>query len=138
MVAQSCEEGNGTPLQYSYLENPMEGGAWKAAVHGVAEGRTQLSDFTFTFPFHALEKEMAKPTPLFLPEESQGRGSLVGCRLWGRSRTDGTWQQQQQQHTHWLTSDVALQSSSTPFPYVHTHNVSTAISSFRFLKSGVS
>ena len=50
---------NGTPLQYSYLENPMDGGAWKAAVHGVAESQTQLSDFTFTFHFHALEKEMA-------------------------------------------------------------------------------
>ena len=47
------------PLQYSCLENPMDGGAWKAAVHGVAEGRTRLSDFAFTFHFHALEKEMA-------------------------------------------------------------------------------
>ena len=55
----SSGEGNGTPLQYSCLENPMEGGAWKAAVHGVAEGRTRLSDFTFTFHFHALGKEMA-------------------------------------------------------------------------------
>ena len=54
-----CGEGNGTPLQYSCLENPMDGGAWKAVVHGVAEGQTQLSDFTFTFHFHALEKEMA-------------------------------------------------------------------------------
>ena len=53
-------EGNGTPLQYSCLENPMDGGAWKTAVHGVAEGWTRLSDFTFTFHFHALEKEMAK------------------------------------------------------------------------------
>ena len=52
-------EGNGTPLQYSCLENPMGGGAWKAAVHGVAEGLTWLSDFTFTFHFHVLEKEMA-------------------------------------------------------------------------------
>ena len=54
-------EGNGTPLQYSCLENPMDGGAWKAAVHGVAEGQTRLNDFTFTFTFHfnALEKEMA-------------------------------------------------------------------------------
>ena len=52
-------EGNGTLLQYSCLENSMDGGAWKAAVHVVAEGRTQLSDFTFTFHFHALEKEMA-------------------------------------------------------------------------------
>ena len=52
-------EGNGTPLQYSCLENPMDGGAWKSVVHGVAEGRTGLSNFTFTFYFHALEKEMA-------------------------------------------------------------------------------
>ena len=51
-------EGNGTPLQYSCLENPMDIGVWKAAVHGVAEGRTRLSDFTFTFHFPALEKEM--------------------------------------------------------------------------------
>ena len=48
-------EGSGTPLQYSCLENPMHGGAWWAVVHGVAEGRTRLSDFTFTFHFHALE-----------------------------------------------------------------------------------
>ena len=52
-------DGNGTPLQYSCLENPMDGGAWWAAVHGVAKGRIRLSDFTFTFHFHALEKEMA-------------------------------------------------------------------------------
>ena len=52
-------EGNGTPLQYPRLENPMVGGAWWAAVHGVAKSRTRLSDFTFTLHFHALEKEMA-------------------------------------------------------------------------------
>ena len=55
----SFGEGNGTPLQYSCLENPMDGGAWWPAVHGVAKSRTQLSDFTSTFHFHALEKEMA-------------------------------------------------------------------------------
>ena len=54
-----CGEGNSTPLQYSCLENPVDRGAWKAAVHGVAEGWTRLSDFTFTFHFHSLEKEMA-------------------------------------------------------------------------------
>ena len=53
------EEGDGTPLQYSCLENPMDGGAWWAAVNGVTKSRTWLSDFTFTFQFHALEKEMA-------------------------------------------------------------------------------
>ena len=52
-------EGNGNPLQYSCLANPMDGGAWGAAAHGVAKSRTWLGDFTFTFHFHALEKEMA-------------------------------------------------------------------------------
>ena len=51
-------EGNGTPLQCSCLDSPMDGGAWWAAVHGV-KSRTRLSNFTFTFHFHALEKEMA-------------------------------------------------------------------------------
>ena len=59
VYAGHIRNGNGTPLQYSCLENPMDGGAWKAAVHGVAEGRARQSDFTFTFHFHALEKEMA-------------------------------------------------------------------------------
>ena len=52
-------EGNGTPLQYFCLESPMDGGAWSAAVHEVSGSRIRLSDFTFTFHFHALEKEMA-------------------------------------------------------------------------------
>ena len=55
----STTEGNGTPLQYSCLENPMDGGAWWAAVHGVARSKTRLSDFTLTFHFYALEEEMA-------------------------------------------------------------------------------
>ena len=54
-----CLLRNGTPLQYPCLENPMGGGAWWAAVHGVAKSRTRLSDLTFPFPFHALEMEMA-------------------------------------------------------------------------------
>ena len=82
-------EGNGTPLQYSCLENPMDGGARWAAVHGVAKSRTRLSDFPFTFHFHALEKEMAT-APVFLPGESQGRGSLVGCHLWGCRESNTT------------------------------------------------
>ena len=77
-------EGNGTPLQYSCLENPMGGGAWKAAVHGVAK-----SDFTFTFCFHALEKEMATHSSV-LAWRIPGTGSLVGCRLWGRTELDTT------------------------------------------------
>ena len=58
-IGISDGEGNGTPLQYSCLENPMDGGAWWAAVHGVAESQPRLSDFTFTVHFHALEEEMA-------------------------------------------------------------------------------
>src|SRR5574340_356169 len=54
-----CGEGNGTPLQYSCLENPIDRGAWLAAVHGVPKSQTRLNDFTFNFHFHALEKEMA-------------------------------------------------------------------------------
>ena len=79
-------EGNGTPLQYSCLENPMDRGAWKAAVHGVLKSRTRLSDFPFTFHFHWRRKW--QPTPVFLPGESQERGSLVGWRLWGRTESD--------------------------------------------------
>ena len=55
----SLGEGNGNPLQYCHLENPMDGGGWWAAVHGVSKSWTRLSDFTFTFHFHALKKEMA-------------------------------------------------------------------------------
>ena len=82
-------EGNGIPLQYSCLENPMDGGGWKAEVHGVAEGQTRLSDFTFTFHFHAWRRKW-QPTPVFLPGESQGRESLVGFRLWGHTESDTT------------------------------------------------
>ena len=67
----------------------MDRGAWWAAVHGVAKSQTRPSDFTFTFHFHALEKEMAT-TPVFLPGESQGQRSLVGCHLWGHTESDTT------------------------------------------------
>ena len=73
------------PLQYSCLENPMDRGALKAAVHGVAEGWTRLRDFTF---IHWRRK--GQPTPVLLPEESQGRGSLLGCHLCGRTESDMT------------------------------------------------
>ena len=67
----------------------MDRGAWWAAVHGVTRSQTRLKDFTFTFHFHALEKEM-QPTPVFLAGESQGWGSLVGCHRWGRTESDTT------------------------------------------------
>ena len=77
------------PLQYSCLENPMDGGAWQAAVHGVPKSRTQLSDFTFTSHFPALEKEMATHSSV-LAWRIPGTGSLVGCRLWCRTESDTT------------------------------------------------
>ena len=70
-------EGNGTPLQYSCLEKPMDGGAWWATLHGVAKSRTPLSDFTFTFHFHALEKEMATHSSVLawrIPETGEPGG----------------------------------------------------------------
>ena len=78
-------EGNGTPLQYSCLENPMVGGAWKAAVLGVTEGRTRLSDFTFTFHFDALEKEMA-PHSSVLAWRIPGLGEPGGLPSMGSLR----------------------------------------------------
>ena len=81
-------EGNGTPLQYSCLENPMDGGAWKAAVHGVSEGWTRLRTSLSLFTFMHWRRKW-QPTPVFLPGY-QGWGSLVGCRLWGRTESDMT------------------------------------------------
>ena len=94
VLKRRIREGNGTPLQYSCLENPMDGGAWWAAVHGVAKGQTRLSDFNFTFQFSLSTfmdwRRKWQPTPVFLPGESQGRGSLVDCHLWGRTESDTT------------------------------------------------
>ena len=70
-------EGNGTPLQYSGLENPMDRGAWWAVVHGVARSQTGLSDFTFTVHFHALEKEMVT------------HSSVLAWRIPGTAEPDG-------------------------------------------------
>ena len=78
---------HGSPLQYSCPENPMNGGAWWAVVHGVAKSWTRLSKFTFTF-LHWRRKW--QPTPVFLPGESKGQGSLVSCHLWGRTELDAT------------------------------------------------
>ena len=86
----SCGEGNGTPLQYSCLENPMDGGAWKAAVHGVTEGRTRLSDFTFTFHFYALEKEIATHSSV-IALRITGTGEPGGLPSVGLHRVGHNW-----------------------------------------------
>ena len=83
-------EGNGSPLQYSCLENPMDGGAWWAAVHGVARSWTRLSDFPFTFHFHALEKEMATHSSV-LAWRIPGTGEPCGLLSLGLHRDGHAW-----------------------------------------------
>ena len=85
--AELCpsKEGNGTPLQYSCLENPMEGGAWSAAVHGISRSWTRLSSFTFTFHFHELEKEMATHSSV-LAWRIPGMGKPGGLPTMGSHR----------------------------------------------------
>ena len=100
----SFGEGNGTPLQYSCLENLMDGGAWWAAVHKVAEGRTRQSDFTFTFHFHALEKEMATHSSVLawrIPE----MGEPGGLPSMGLHRVRHSW------------SDLAVAAAAAEFPW---------------------
>ena len=83
-------EGDDTPLQYSCLENPMDGGAWKAAVCGVAKSWTQMSDFTFSFHFHALEKEMATHSSV-LAWRIPGKGEPGGLLSLGSHRVGHDW-----------------------------------------------
>ena len=83
-------EGNGTPLQYSCLEHPMDRGAWWAVVHGVTRSRTWLSDFTFTFHFHALEKEMATHSSV-LAWRIRGTGEPGGLPSMGLHRVGHDW-----------------------------------------------
>ena len=83
-------EGSGTPLQHSCLENPMDGGAWWAAVHGVAKSPARLSDFPFTFHFHALEKEMATHSSV-LACRIPGTGQPGGLSSMGSHRVGHAW-----------------------------------------------
>ena len=77
-------EGNGNPRQYSCLENPIDRGAWWAAVHGVAQSQTQLKQLSMHW------RRKWQPTPVFLAGESQGQRRLVGCHLWGCTESDTT------------------------------------------------
>ena len=83
-------EGNGTPFQYSWLENPIDRGAWSAPVHGVAKSQTRLSDFTFTFHLHALEKEMATHSSV-LAWRIPGTGEPGGLPSMGSHRGGRDW-----------------------------------------------
>ena len=90
MPIQALREGDGTPLQYSCLENPMDGGALWAAVHGVSKSRTWLSDFTLTFHFPALEKEMATHSSV-LAWRIPGMGEPGGLPSMGSHRVRHDW-----------------------------------------------
>ena len=85
-------EGNGTPLQYSCLEDPMGGGVWKAAVHGLGKSQTRLRDFTFNFHFHAVEKEMATHSSVLawrIPGTGEPGGQpSMGSHRVGHDRSD--------------------------------------------------
>ena len=89
-ISRQIGEGNGNPLQYSCLANPMDGGAWWAAVHGVARSWTRLSDFTLFFHFHALEKEMASHSSV-LAWRIPGTGEPSGLPSMGSHRAGHDW-----------------------------------------------
>ena len=99
-------EGNGNPLQHSCLENPMDRGAWSAAVHGVAQSWTRLSDFTFTFNFHAVEKKMATHSRV-LAWRIPGAGEPGGLPSLGSHRVGHDW------------SDLAASTAWIKLPYTH-------------------
>ena len=101
----SIGEGNGTPLQYFCMENPMDGGAWWAAVHGVDKSLKWLSDFTFTFHFHALEKEMATHSSV-LAWRIPGMREPGGLLSMGSHRVGHDW------------SDLAAAAAEVAFPLV--------------------
>ena len=110
-------EGNGTPLQYCCPENPMDGGAWEAAVHGAAKSQTRLSDFTFTFHFHALEKEMAT------------HFSVLAWRIPGMEKPDGLQSMGSHRVAHnW--SDLAAGSSvmATNILLIRANNIANPMS----------
>ena len=93
-------EGNGTPLQHSCLKNPMDGGAWQAILHGVAKSQTRLNDFTFTFHFHALEKEMATHSSV-LAWRIPGMGEPGGLLSMGLHKVRYDWSDLAALHISW-------------------------------------
>ena len=109
-INETQGEGNGTPFQYSCLENPMGGGTWKATVHGVAKSRTRLSDFTFTFHFHALEKEMATHSSV-LAWRIPGRGASWAA-VSGVAQSQ-TWLKQ-------LSSSSSSSNETQDSPFTHS------------------
>ena len=85
----------------SCLENPIDGGAWQAVVHGVAEGRTRLSDFTFDFSLSCIGEGNGNPLQCSCLENPRDGGAWLGCCLWGHTESDTTEVTQQQQQQPW-------------------------------------
>ena len=130
-------EGNGTPLQYSCLENPMDGGAWWAAVHGVAKSRTRLSDFTFTFHFHALEKEMATHSSV-LAWRIPGTGEPGGLPSMGSHRVGHDWSDlaaaaAAAKHTDWCSDYSSFRIQFWNFLIVHFWGIHLISLSLKFI-----
>ena len=124
-LVTTFREGNGTPLQYSCLENPMDGGAWQAAVPGVAQSWTRLSDFTFAFHFHALEKEMATQSSVLawrIPEteEASGLPSMGSQSRTGLKRLSSS----SSSSSHYIVSDCF----ATPCTVAHQSPLSMGFS----------
>ena len=116
-AANRIREGNGTPFQYSCLENPMDRGAWQAAVNGVLKSRTRLSDFTFTFHFHALEKEMETHSSV-LAWRIPGTEEPVDCHLWDHTESDTTEVTQQQQQPGYSVYPIPMLCSMLLSPII--------------------
>ena len=134
-VEHLAGEGNGTPLQYSCLENSMGGGAWWAAVHGVAKSRTRLSDFTFIFHFHALEKEMATHSSV-LAWRIPGMGDPGGLPPMGSHRVRHDWSDLAAVAEHLAWPNQSVPDSPDPkwlliwFPYSKGDQTKVVISWF--------
>ena len=128
-------EGDGTPLQYSCLENPMDGGAWKAAVHGVTKSQTWLNNFTFTFHFHALEKEMATHSSVLawrIPGTEESGGLLsMGSHRFGHDWSNLAAFPQMGHHSLTMFKAICITVGfrkileSDPLRYYHHSNVSS-------------
>ena len=98
-------EDNGSPVQYSCLENPMDLRAWQAAVHGVTHEEQDMTErLSLVTLMHWRRKW--QPTPVFLPGESQGWRTLVGCHLWGCTESDTTEATKQQQQQQYLIGET--------------------------------
>ena len=123
-------EGNGTPLQFSCLENPMDRGAWWAAVPGVAKSRTRLSDFTFTFHFHALEKAMATHSSV-LTWRTPGTGEPGGLPSLGSHRVGHDWSDLASIHIEsWILSAIV-----SPYAWIKAKNKSVNSVGFEIIFS---